>query len=247
MVPRLLLLETRAPTDELKIIAATPAFVEKGSSDYAFVQILFGGTSIDPDSLGVTLVYPDGNSTALTATKLSPAVYAIELPGIEYHTTVLLKIDASYWFLDSSSSAAIKVSEIVEKIATLNDKVILSLSTLTEVLQNVEYKVGEIRGDTLTLLPQLGTISIKLSDIDAKIESIDGNVATIKTDVGTIKTSVESISNAVPSFETAVSNISEKLDNVHGLSGKSVTLLYVVIILLIIALILQTAYFFIKK
>lgn len=204
------------PTEELKIIAATPAFVEKGSSDYAFIQILFGGTSIDPDVLSVTLLYPDGNSTTLTATKLSPGVYVIELPGIESYSTVLLKIDASYWFLDTSSSAAIKVSEIVEKIATLNDEVILSLATLHGILQNVEYEVGEIRGDTLTLLTQLGTISVKLSEIDAKIKSINGNIVTISTKVGDIKTSLDALSPVITKISDDVVQIQTSLGTITG-------------------------------
>ncbi|MCD6157200.1 MAG: hypothetical protein J7J27_02440 [Euryarchaeota archaeon] len=200
------------PTKSLKIIPAAPAFINKGSKGYAFIEVLFGGTKIDPDGLRVSILYPDGTSVSLSATRLSPGVYVVEVPPVDEDTTIMMLVDASYWFLDATASAAVKVSEISSQISSLEDQ----LGSVSQTVNKVSDVTYEIAGAVIAIRTAVGTVLTTLDSLNAKIAKIQGDVVYINTSIGTLKTSLDSLNTKITTVGDNVVEIKTSLGTIKG-------------------------------
>jgi len=203
------------PTEELTIVPATPAFVNKDKEGYAFVGIRYGGTMIDPDYISVTLVYPNGSQEPLEVVKASdtlPGVYVVKIPAISEDTTVMLLIEVSYWFLDSTTSAAVKVTEISSEISNMG----LYLGSITKSLEKMSDETYKIFGSLLAIQTAVGTILTTLDSLHAQIEKISDNIVYIKTDIGTIKTTLDSLNTEITNVGNNVVEIKTSLGTIKG-------------------------------
>ncbi|WFO74637.1 hypothetical protein J4526_06015 [Desulfurococcaceae archaeon MEX13E-LK6-19] len=219
------------PTEEFVVRISAPTQINAGEEDYALVQITFGNKKVDPDYLTVTLMTPTGESIPLSYTKVASGTYLVAIPPIENVSTVFIIVDTGYWFLERTTSAAVKVTDIAEKISEQTSEIKSVINESTASLENlIENKIAElssllnetnaqvlaVKKGVAYINTTLGLVELKLTDIGATIEAINNDTVTIKTILGEIKVELADLNTTITYIGENIVAINTTLGTIYG-------------------------------
>ncbi len=223
------------PTEEFTVRISAPAQINAGEEDYALIQVTYGNKKIDPDSLTVTLMTPSGESTLLPYTKVISGTYLVTIPPIENVSTIFIVVDTEYWFLERTTSAAVKVTNIAKVISEeingqtneikkainesanhLEQLIKNKTSEISSLLDELNANLVAVKNDIAYLNTTLGVIALKLSDIGASIKAINNDTVVIKTILGEIKTDLKDLNTTITYIGDNVVAINTTLGVIYG-------------------------------
>ncbi|MCW4017887.1 MAG: hypothetical protein NWF00_04305 [Candidatus Bathyarchaeota archaeon] len=112
------------------------------------------------------------------------------------------------------------VSSIKGTVTSIQNSIaslsIPDLGTITTKLTDIDSVLAYVAGDVATIKTTIGTFEATLDEINTKVTSIEGDVATVQTDIGTLQGTVTSISGNVATIQTDIDTLQADVSGLQG-------------------------------
>ncbi len=197
---------TTKPAEELVVKISSPSMILPGQEATSIILVEYGNAKINPDSMTITLYYPNNTAVYLLPEKMVPGVYKVtySVPEPMQSTSLMFVVDVEYWFLSKSDISTIYVSnEIAGTYSTLMEV----LSKLEELRDIVNGSMAKIENNTVVILSKIGELKASVEQLDLKIDNITGNLAVVNSILGDIILSLDDIKNLLTVHNATLTGI----------------------------------------